>query len=147
MNNTLIPNSLKKGISYESYRTLVKDLLNQGKSTGKEQSEDLFNYSILNDKRMGRLDKTIKISEETQDSINNLKNNFTFLVIAEGWCGDAAQVVPVLNKIAEATSKISLKLVFRDENNDLMNQFLTNGGKSIPKIIVPLVLLPDELRA
>lgn len=136
MNNTLIPNSLKKGISYKSYRTLIKDLLNQGKSTGKEQSEDLFNYSILNDKRMDRLDKTIKISEETQNSINNLKNNFTFLVIAEGWCGDAAQIMPILNKIAESSSKINLKIVLRDENPELMNEFLTNGGKAIPKTII-----------
>ena len=136
MNNTLINNSLKKGTSYIAYRTLIKDLLTQGKSTGDNQSEDFLNYSKLNDKRMDRLDKTLKISEETAASIINLKNDFTFLVIAEGWCGDAAQILPVLNKIAETSSKINLKIVLRDENEELMNQFLTNGSKSIPKIII-----------
>jgi len=136
MNNTLIPNSLEKAISYSQYRTLIKTLLTQEKSTGLVQSDDLLNFSILNDKRMDRLDKTIKISEDTKTSIINLKNNFTFLVIAEGWCGDAAQIMPILNKIAESSTKIELKIVLRDENPELMNEFLTNGGKAIPKTII-----------
>ncbi|MBG7629946.1 MAG: thioredoxin family protein [Bacteroidetes bacterium] len=136
MNNTLIKNSLKKGITYATYRTLVKGLLVEGKSTGKNQTEELSNYSKLNDKRMDRLDKTLKISEETQTSLNQLNDGFTFLVIAEGWCGDAAQILPVLNKIADASSKIDLKVVCRDENEPLMEAFLTNGSKSIPKIII-----------
>ncbi|WP_299521897.1 thioredoxin family protein [uncultured Lutibacter sp.] len=136
MDNTLINKSLEKSIAYSAYRKLIKELLIQEKSTGFEQTEDLFNYSILNDKRMDRLDKTLKISEETQNSINSLKKDFTFLVIAEGWCGDAAQIVPILNKIGEASAKIDLKIVLRDENPELMDQYLTNGSKSIPKIII-----------
>ena len=136
MNNTVIKDSLEKGISYTAYRKLIKELLLQKKSTGAEQTDDLLNYSMLNDKRMDRLDKTLKISEETQISINNLKNDFTFLVIAEGWCADGAQIVPILNKIAETSAKIELKIVLRDENEALMNQFLTNGSKAIPKIII-----------
>jgi len=136
MNKTLIPNSLEKAISYSQYRSLIKSLITQEKSTGLVQSDDLLNYSMLNDKRMDRLDKKIVISEETQDSICSLKNNFTFLVIAEGWCGDAAQIMPILNKIAESSSKIELKIVLRDDNPELMDEFLTNGGKAIPKTII-----------
>ncbi|WP_456376926.1 thioredoxin family protein [Lutibacter sp.] len=136
MNNSLINRSLQKGISYIEYRKLIKELLTKGISTGGNHSNDFLNYSKLNDKRMDRLDKTLKISEETQSSINNLKNDFTFLVIAEGWCGDAAQIVPVLNKITESSPKINMKIVLRDENEELMNQYLTNGSKSIPKILI-----------
>ena len=136
MDNTLIKNSIKRGVSYSTYRTLIKGLLVDGKSTGTEQSEAILEYSILNDKRMDRLDKTLKISEETSYALNKLTEKFTLLVLAEGWCGDAAQILPIINKIAAASSKIDLKIVCRDENEDLMNQFLTNGGKSIPKVIV-----------
>jgi len=136
MENNLISNSIKRGVSYSTYRTLIKGLLVEGKSTGKEQSEDLLNYSKLNDKRMDRLDKTIKISEETNVVLSELNDNFTLLVLAEGWCGDAAQILPVINKIAESSSKINLKIVCRDENEALMNEFLTNGGKAIPKVII-----------
>jgi hypothetical protein len=136
MNNTLIKNSLLKGITYSDYRNKIKNLLSKGLSTGIEQSEALFDYSLLNDKRMDRLDKTLKVSEDTLNSLNQLNENFTFLVIAEGWCGDAAQIVPILNKIAESSSHIDLKIVLRDENEELMNQFLTNGSKSIPKTLI-----------
>ena len=131
----LIEESLEKAISYDQYRTLVSDLIEQGKSTGEIQSDDLLNYSILNDKRMNRLDKTIEISENTKNKVKNVKKEQTWLVLTEGWCGDATQNIPVINKIAEQNSKINLKFVLRDENPELMDQFLTNGGKAIPKLI------------
>ncbi|WP_456463073.1 thioredoxin family protein [Lutibacter sp.] len=132
----IITESLKKGVPYTSYRTLIKKLLIQKKSTGKTQTEVFLNFSILNDRRMDRLDKTLKVSSETLKSMSSLKKKFTFLVIAEGWCGDAAQILPILNKIAETSTKVDLKIVLRDENPELMNQFLTNGNQSIPKIII-----------
>lgn len=136
MNNTLIKNSLNNTFSYVAYRNLVKELIAAGKSTGIEQSESHLEFSILNNKRMDRLDKTLTISEETQNSLDNLNKGFTFLVIAEGWCGDAAQILPIINKVAEASDKIEFKIVLRDENEDLMNQYLTNGSKSIPKVLI-----------
>tara|TARA_R110000787_G_scaffold7987_5_gene26869 strand:- start:1180 stop:1767 length:588 start_codon:yes stop_codon:yes gene_type:complete len=131
----IIEKSLQKGISYEAYRTLVSDLLASGKSTGEEQSEFLLNYSMLNDKRMKRLDKTIKLSEETITTAKNSSKPVTWLLLTEGWCGDAAQTLPIINKIANESDQIDLKIILRDENEELMNQFLTNGGKSIPKLI------------
>jgi hypothetical protein len=131
----IIENSLRKSISYTDYRALVRNLLAEGKSTGPEQSEDLTNYSLLNDRRMQRLDKKIKISEETIQEFQKIKQPQTWLVITEGWCGDAAQNLPVLNKIAVTTDHIDLKVVLRDENLALMDLFLTNGGRSIPKLI------------
>ena len=131
----IIENSLQKTISYKDYRALVGKLLAEGKSTGPEQSEDLTNYSMLNDRRMKRLDKTIKISEETVREFQRVTQPQTWLVLTEGWCGDAAQNLPVLNKIASISENIDLKIVLRDENLDLMDLFLTNGGRSIPKLI------------
>ncbi|WP_339341387.1 thioredoxin family protein [uncultured Polaribacter sp.] len=131
----IIENSLKTAISYAAYRGLVSNLLIKGKSTGPEQSEDLTNYSMLNDRRMKRLDKTIKISEETIQEFQKVKQPQTWLVLTEGWCGDAAQNLPILDKIASDTANIDLKIVLRDENLDLMDLFLTNGGRSIPKLI------------
>ncbi|CAM1352393.1 MULTISPECIES: thioredoxin family protein [Tenacibaculum] len=131
----IIQNSLEKALSYNEYRDLVSDLLSQGKSTGPNQSDDLLNYSKLNDKRMKRLDKTVKLTKETLAKIKDVKEPQTWLVLTEGWCGDAAQNLPVINKIAEENPNINLKLVLRDENLELMDEFLTNGGRSIPKLI------------
>jgi len=131
----IIKKSLQKTYTYQAYKDLVKTLLLEGKSTGPNQSEDLTNYSLLNDKRMKRLDKTIKILDDTKQFLKTIKSPQTWLVLTEGWCGDAAQNLPVIHKMAEVNSNINLQLVLRDENLELMDLFLTNGGRSIPKLI------------
>jgi len=131
-----VAESLLKSHSYVKYRTVVSNLLKEGKSSGNQQSEALTHYSELNEARMNRLDKKTVISEENIQKLMTLKNKYTWLVLSEGWCGDAAQILPILNKLAVITPNIDLKIVFRDENEALMSMFLTNGGKSIPKLIV-----------
>ena len=131
-----IEEGLKKAISYASYRKLISDLIASGKSSGPIQSEDLLNYSKLNDRRMTRLDKTIQLSQETLLGLKKIDKPITCLVLTEGWCGDAAQTLPVISKIADESDLITLKIIFRDEHEQLMSQFLTNGGKSIPKLLV-----------
>ena len=131
-----IEEALKKAISYTSYRKLISDLIASGKSSGPIQSEDLLNYSKLNDRRMTRLDKTIQLSQETLLGLKKIDKPITCLVLTEGWCGDAAQTLPVISKIADESDLITLKIIFRDEHEQLMRQFLTNGGKSIPKLLV-----------
>ncbi|AXT62226.1 thioredoxin family protein [Aquimarina sp. AD10] len=132
---TLIEQGIADSYTYPEYRKLVSDLLVEDKSTGHEQSEALTNYSMLNDRRMKRLDKTLKIDEAIQESFANAETKVTWLVLTEGWCGDAAQSLPVINKLAELNEGIDLRIISRDDNDELMNNFLTNGGKSIPKLI------------
>lgn len=132
---SIIKKSLESTYDYPEYKQLVKELLAEGKSTGPNQSEDLTHYSMLNDRRMKRLDKTIKISEETAREIQLLDEHQTWLILTEGWCGDAAQNLPIIDKMASLNKNIELKLVLRDENLELMDLFLTNGGRSIPKLI------------
>ena len=122
--------------SYAEYRKLVSDLLLEGKSTGNEQSENLTHYTELNETRMNRLDKTMKITDENILKLKNLKSEYIWLVISEGWCGDAAQLLPIINKMAIDSGKIELRIVLRDENDELMKLFLTNKKKSIPVVIV-----------
>lgn len=133
---TILSNALANSYAYESYRAKLKMLLAENKSSGDEQSADLLHYSQLNETRMNRLDKTIKITPENELFLKNLETPYTWLVLSEGWCGDAAQILPIMHKMAELTDKIALKIVFRDENTELMNLFLTNGSKSVPKLII-----------
>jgi len=132
----ILENALKNSISYQDYRNLIHQLLAEEKSTGPNQSEDLTNYSLLNETRMKRLDKTIKINEEIANEIQKIDEKQTWLVITESWCGDAAQNLPIIHKLAELNDKIELKLVLRDENLELMDLFLTNESRSIPKVII-----------
>ena len=132
----IIEKSLENSYTYQQFRNLVSHLLTENKSTGNIQSEEITAFSSLNDRRMKRLDKTIKISDKTSIAMNTISQPQTWLVIAEGWCGDAAQNLPIIHKISETSNLVNLKVVLRDDNEDLMNLFLTNGGKSIPKLVV-----------
>lgn len=134
--SSLIEKSLNNSFTYTEYRNHVSHLLLDGLSTGNTQSEDLTHYTSLNEVRMNRLDKTIKIPAEIQEKLDNLKSEHILLVISEGWCGDAAQIVPVINKMAEASDKLDLKIVLRDDNEELMDEYLTNGARSIPKLVL-----------
>ena len=133
---SIIQSALQNSHSYTEYRTLVSKLISEGKSTGKEQSADLLHYSELNEVRMKRLEKTLKLDLEVEKALQNLNSKQTWLVISEGWCGDAAQILPIIKLMTEVSENIDLKLVFRDENEELINLFLTNGAKSIPKLLL-----------
>lgn len=131
-----VAKALFNSCTYSEYKQTISDLLFEGKSTGNEQSEDLLQYSTLNEIRLRRLDKTINVPEEVSVKLKDLDNEYIWLVIAEGWCGDAAQILPILNKMALETDKIDLRIVFRDSNDELMSRFLTNGARAIPKLII-----------
>lgn len=133
---SIIQSALQNSRSYTEYRTLVSKLISEGKSTGHEQSTALLHYSELNEVRMKRLEKTLKLDLEVEKALQNLKSKQTWLVISEGWCGDAAQILPIIKLMTEVSENIDLKIVLRDENEALMNQFLTNGSKSIPKLLI-----------
>ncbi|WP_445159331.1 thioredoxin family protein [Mesohalobacter salilacus] len=133
--NTTIQNALKNSLSYEGFKSLVNDLIDKGQSTGHTQNEDMLHYSKLSVRRIKRWDKTFKLSETDKNFFENISNPITFLVLAEGWCGDAAHALPIINAITEASPNLELKVVLRDDNDELMQEFLTNGGKAIPKLI------------
>ena len=132
----VLKESLSKAISYDDYRILVAQLAKDGKSTSPTQNEAFSKYTLLNDKRMKRLDKTLKFSNAIVSKIKKNDKKVTWLVLTESWCGDAAQTMPVMNKVAALSSNINFKVVLRDENLALMNHFLTNGTLSIPKLIM-----------
>ncbi len=126
---------IDKSISFEEYYQLVEQLAKSGGTSGENKSEALINYTKLNYSRMKRLVKTTAIAPEVLETVTCFDDKLTWVVLTESWCGDAAQNLPVLSKIAEANKNISIRILMRDENEDLMNQYLTNGGKSIPKLI------------
>lgn len=131
----LLTNALTKATSYTGYREMVNALAQARKSTGPNQTEALTNYTILNDRRMKRWDKVLKFDEASVQKINQVQERIHWLVITESWCGDASPALPVMNKISEINPNIQLKIVLRDENPGLMQQFLTHGAMSIPKLI------------
>lgn len=126
---------IDRAMDYETYRTKMDDLVKEGKTTGTNQNEDLAHYTKLNHQRMKRLDKKVLLTDEIKEALRQIKSPQIWLVLTEAWCGDAAQNIPVIAKMAEASDQISLKFILRDEHLEIMDEYLTNGGRSIPKLI------------
>ncbi len=126
---------IKKSMCYAEYIKLIDDLLMDGKTTGPNQSEAMFNYGKLNRQRMHRLEKTIKLNDSVVEKAKGIQRKMIWLIITEGWCGDAAQNIPTIEKIAAENENIETRYVLRDENLALMDAYLTNNARSIPKLI------------
>jgi len=109
---------------------MLESLLAANKTTGANQSEEYLFYAKLNLQRMHRWNKTFVLPETTR-KIMQQQPAQGWWVITEGWCGDSAQNLPVIARIAEA-GNIPLKIVLRDDNPQIMDQYLTGTSKSIP---------------
>jgi hypothetical protein len=131
------PERLATAYSYATYRQLIDEVVAQGKTTGPQQSEELTAFTALNIQRMSRLDKTVKLLPELSTAAASLSGSYIGLIITEGWCGDAAQIVPVIEAVAQASAgHLRTAYVLRDDNLDLADEYLTNGSRSIPKLVV-----------
>lgn len=120
----------QKGIDYSTYLNDFENDLNSG------DSNPYHKYLPMNWQRVTRLNKSLTVDSETQHILQTAPKQ-TWLVITEHWCGDASQIVPVLAKLAEsAPENIDLKLVYRDQNLELIDAHLTNNGRAIPKLVI-----------
>lgn len=120
-----------KGVSFEEYFEESKKQIEHPKT---ESDKEKKPYYILGIQRMERMLKTFHPSKEDLQKLEN--KNFTgkILVITEGWCGDASQCTPVLHEFFK--DKNEVRFFYRDSDTNLINQFLTNGGQAIPKVLI-----------
>jgi hypothetical protein len=123
-----------QGMTWEAYNVMFEELIQQGKTTGSDQSEEMVAYTKLNGHRMKRVEKTFKIDIHLHDLLIDPNTKpLKLLVISEPWCGDASQSVPAIDEIARLyPEKIDLKIILRDTDTELIDQFLTNKGRAIP---------------
>ncbi|WP_343850279.1 thioredoxin family protein [Algoriphagus jejuensis] len=136
---------LKKGLTYPEFRILTEKLVAEGKTTGANQSEAYLEYTRLNHQRMKRWDKTLKISTEMTALVQSISEPQVWTVITEAWCGDGAQSIPFLAAVADLNPVIDFRILMRDEYPEVMDEYLTNGARSIPKLISMTADLTCEL--
>ncbi|MEO6882885.1 MAG: thioredoxin family protein [Bacteroidia bacterium] len=129
-----IVKSITRLYGYEEYKSFVISLANEHKSTG-EQTNEHVAATLINSQRIKRIDKQCELNSELKNSLDLIKSRYQWIVITESWCGDGAQCLPVIAKMAKYNSLINLKIILRDQNLEMMDLFLTNGNRAIPKLI------------
>lgn len=127
-----------KAFTYNAYQQYSQERFAQGKTTGeaeKVNTEFYLHYTKMNLSRTKRVERSGTLSAGLQSTLDTIKTPQNWLVVAESWCGDVPHNLPILQKMTEYQPLIQLRLILRDENLEVMDQYLTNGGRSIPKLI------------
>ncbi|MDP4596252.1 MAG: thioredoxin family protein [Crocinitomicaceae bacterium] len=126
---------LAQAMDFTNYMQLSEQLVAEGRTSGPNQSAPYVYYTKLNLQRMKRLNKTVDVPAQITALLQQKTANWKWITITEPWCGDAAQCVPVIEKLAQAIGGIQSQYLLRDEHPEIMDAYLTNGGRSIPKLI------------
>ncbi|TDM00331.1 MAG: thioredoxin family protein [Flavobacteriaceae bacterium] len=122
-----------ESLSFDAYQKAVEVMTGEKLNSGNPDEVSLFSHVSLNDTRIQRLLKTLSFEDFKEDILS--VNPISLLVISEGWCGDASQILPVLVKMQEMNPNIRLGFVFRDQNPLLIEKYNYKGTASIPIVI------------
>ena len=134
------PELIDSALTYAAYRKHISDTL--AVPPADTLAEKMQPHLVKNLVLMDEYDRDYRVSADLTNALSAAPA-MVWLVITEGWCGDAAFNVPLMNLIEKALpEKVKLRLVLRDANPELMDANLTDGGRSIPK----LILLNEELK-
>ena len=119
-----------KGLTYEKYLSLMQQ-------HSEDPNVENFETIKLNQQRTSRINKTYNVGQALKGTIAKITFHQLWMVITEDWCGDSAQNVPYIAKIAACNPLIELRILLRDQNLDIMDLYLTNGNsRSIPKLVI-----------
>ena len=141
----ITPALVAESLTYPQFVALTAQLVEEKRTTGADQSEAYQEYTRMSLQRMLRWNKTAKVSEPMQQLLRAITRPLLWLVITEAWCGDGSQSIPYLAKLAELNPLITLRLLFRDEHPEVMDGYLTNGNRSIPKLVAVTADLQHQL--
>lgn len=124
------------GISYEDFMKRMEETASAPiPAEIDEATKEKLGYYPLNLRRMKRINSTFKPGEAAENTFNEIKSGQTWMILSEGWCGDTAQNVPVINKLAKLNQNIDVKIILRDTYPEIMDKYLTYGARSIPKLV------------
>lgn len=127
---------IKNSLTYNEYKQLfIEKVELTDIELLTEDEKNLYEYTKLNLHRSNRIEKTYTVSDELVSILKSINEKQMWMVITENWCGDSAQNLLYIAKIAELNSNISLRIILRDSNLDIMDLYLTNGSRSIPKLV------------
>lgn len=125
----------EEGLSYDEYR----DYWREQKAVspdGKDPDErKMIHYLNYNWERQGHVHNNYGLSEGLRAAIASIAEPQRWMVLTEPWCGDSAFLLPVIAEASALNEDVTLRILLRDDNLDVMDQYLTDGSRSIPKLV------------
>jgi len=124
-------------MDYPSYVEMVRELCFRRETTGRPEFRGKFWVDLMIESLacIDNLLQSTRLNENTLRALQKQEMPLTWLTVTEAWCIDSANSLPVIYKMSEANPNITMKVVLRDEPPEIIDNFLTRGSRSIPKII------------
>jgi Thioredoxin len=141
-------NHTENALNYQEYVRLSEERFAEGRTTSDDEELNTpqhIEYTRLNLQRMRRIYATTQLREDLLEAAQSLTEPILWIVLTESWCGDAAQCLPVLARIAEASPQITLELLLRDKHREVMDTYLTGTSRSIPRLICLDAMTLEEI--
>ena len=123
-------------MTFSDYQLYFQHVINAENPVAPYTDDAYLHYAKLNWSRQQRWLKVGELHLGLSALIESIKTEQTWLVITEPWCGDAAHIVPFIDKIAQLNPLISLEIELRDAPPFQIEKYLTGTSKSIPKLVI-----------
>lgn len=130
-----ISERLDSGLSYSEYLDNWRKKLQTPMAGLDKATRKVCHYARYNMERHDRVAKQYVPSDDLTNALASIDSPQEWMVLVEEWCGDAAFAMPIIGAAAAASEHVRLRILHRDENLDLMDRYLTNGSRSIPKLV------------
>lgn len=137
----LTAEQLATGLPYPAYRQHIAEVMATPQPD--EQLAKMLPHYRTAAERMDKVAPTVVLRPELQAALGQLSGQYVWAIITEGWCGDASHTVPIIEAVAAASGgHLATRYFLRDAHPDLIDRYLTNGGRAIP---IAVVLHADSL--
>lgn len=123
-------------MNWEEYIQLFEDILSSKSKPSPYDDAHYLNYAKLNITRIKRWVKKGTISPENIAKLEAIDKPLNWILITEPWCGDASQISPFIYLLSQTNTNFNLQIMLRDSEKSEINNYLTNGSKAIPKLII-----------
>ncbi len=129
----LSPQWIENAVDYQTYLHQMLEKIDRAQN-GEEIIEKI-DHIKLNYQRSIRIQKSYRVNPDLLQVIRQIDKPRQWIVLTEDWCGDSAQNLPFIARMAGLNEKVTLRILLRDQNPDLMDRYLTSGKRAIPKLI------------
>lgn len=123
-------------MTFQEYLDYFEQILASPEDFDPYGDDEYLHYAKLNWSRMNRWLKRFEPNDAIKSLIASMTEPQHWIVITEPWCGDAAHSVAQLYQIVKNNPNIDFEIQLRDKEPFLIEDYLTDGSKSIPKLII-----------
>lgn len=124
-----------QGLTYTAYTEAWEEKLNRSMAELSSDERRYLHYVRYNWERAAAVEQAYTASAELKEVMAAISSPQLWMVLTDDWCGDSAFSLPIIARAASLSDQVTLRILRRDDNLDIMDQYLTNGSRSIPKLV------------